>query len=176
MFNTLCSGLFVVCLSIVSGCVSGNINEPDVCDSYIMGIVPANPSSVSLPALTYSIPINISNDIDKLIGISDAVNITIQSLVVNSTGNMKALKKVSVSISGTTPDTPEATFAIYNSNGTDPGNAISVDVLMDSATSFAYLSGPVTLTFNVYVQGSSPEMMLTSSLCVDVNGRFKKSL
>jgi hypothetical protein len=168
--------LFLLLVATLVGCASGTVTEP-ACDTQLVGSIPASPfhSDVVLPALTYSVPVDFSSDLDKIDTVAKSVQLDVNSLTLNGNVDLSSIRQVTVSLEGETPTTPEAVFASYTANG-DPGKTLPMDIVMDSDTLFTYLSGPATMTFSVVVMADTPAVNLTSNVCISITGSFSGSL
>lgn len=161
----------------LSGCATATIDEPAACDTVMLGSVPASPvAGVPLPPQTFTSNFDFSGTIKKIGDVADNLTTNVSQLTMNNNGDLQWVSRVDVTVSGGTPDTPEAPFATYVSNGGDPGPVVTVQVQMDSATILKYLSNPVTLKFTVNGTAPTQAVNFTNTMCVDVSGQVSKSL
>lgn len=173
MKNFICF-LFLFCLV---GCVSATVTEDNACISSPLGDIPASPVlGVTSPPVTLSVTKDFSSIFNKVGDVADQVQVTVNQLTIDSTGDLQWINEVNVSIQGSTPDLPEAPLASYTANGSDPGNQINFQMEMDPNTTVTYLKQPVTLTFTIAGQASGHDNDLSNMTCLGLSGHFSKSL
>lgn len=156
------------------GCATATIDEPAACDTVTLGTVPASPvAGVTLPPQTFTSNFDFSDTVKKVSDIADSLTTNVSQLTMNNNGDLQWVSRVDVSIAadGMTPQP----FASYVSNG-DPGQVVSLNILMDSGTILNYLEKPITLTFTVNGTAPTQTVNFMNTMCVDVSGHVSKSL
>ena len=177
MMNKTKTGGIIISLALLMSCVSATVNEPDVCSTNDLGTVPGAPvAGVSVPALSFSTPSDISDVLGKIKDVSDSATITVNSLSLTGDSDLSWISGVDLSIKGDSPDLPEALFASYHSSGSPSGASLPLEVKMDTGTVEKYLNHPVTMTFTVSGVSTTQSVKLTNTMCVGVSGEFSKSL
>jgi hypothetical protein len=168
-----CLGIIGVAGASLIGCTTATVSEPSVCDEFDLGSLPASPVSVTLPPTTFSHQVDFSGPISKLQSVTNNLTTNVSQLTMSNNGDLNWLSEVDVTIqSGSMPAAP---FAVYMASG-DPGQEVSMQIKMDSATILQYLSQPATLTFTVQGMTPTQPVNFTNSMCVAVSGSFSKSL
>lgn len=159
------------------GCATATIDEPSVCDTVSLGSIPASPvAGVPLPPQTFTSKFDFSDTIGKIGDVADNLTTNVNQLTMNNNGDLQWVSEVDVTVTGDSPDTPEAPFAVYKSDGSDPGQVVLVQVQMDSANILKYLRHPVTLKFTVTGTSPTQDVNFTNTMCVEVSGEVSKSL
>lgn len=166
-------GTLIATVSMI-GCASATVTEPSVCDTVMLGSVPASPvGGVPLPPQTFTTNFDFSGVVSKVTDVADNVTTNVNQLTMDNNGDLNWVSEVDVSVSAS--DMPAVPFAQYKSNG-DPGPEVKLDILMPSNEILQYLSQPITLTFTVNGTSPTQNVNFTNTMCVAVSGQFNKSL
>jgi hypothetical protein len=158
------------------GCVDVTMDEPSVCNSTELGTIPAAPVNIPLPPQTLSTSVDLSGAISQLNSIFSSTNISVQELSLSGTQDLSFLKEVDVMVDGGTANTPNVVLASYKSDGSDPGDTITLQVKMDSDTIFKYFQNPVALSFTVSGEAPTKSVTMSSNICMDAQATIQKSL
>lgn len=156
-------------------CVSATVTVPDVCNTTLIGNLPAAPApDLSFSGVSLSVPIDLSKAIIKINDLSNGVDIEVTQLSLDGDVNLQWVETVDVTIKN--DFSQDVLFATYKSNGTGVGTKISMTMKMDAKTAILYLSSPATLTFTMSGTIPTEPVVLNNTLCVKVIGQFDKSL
>lgn len=180
--KTICA--FLMASLAMTGCVSGTVTEPSICDTATLGTIPASPiKGLFLTDLPFSPPpFNFSSTVSKIQDVASGLSVDISQLTINNDGDLDWVSNITVNISSETmPTVPFATYTNTNSTldagpGAGRPHEITLDVQMDSATLLQYLSSPVTLTFTISGEAPTEAVTITNTMCISASGSFTKSL
>lgn len=156
------------------GCATATVDVP-VCDDNDVGTIPASPiSGVSIPPVSFKVPLDLSKTIGKVDDVSNEISVAINQMLLNGDSSLQWITQVDVSIAGDVM--PDAPLASYKSDGTDPGKSLSMTVIMTPDVAINYLRTPATLTFTIAGMAQTHTVSLTNTLCVQATGSVRKSL
>ena len=160
----------------LNGCATATIDEPDVCYTVSLGTVPASPvAGVPLPPQTFTTNFDFSDTLNKVGDIASNLSANVSQLTMSNNGDLQWVSEVDVTIGAS--GMPSSPFATYTSNGSSPGQSVSMAVHMDQPTLLKYLTqGPITLSFTVKGTAPTQTVNFMNTMCVDVSGQVSKSL
>lgn len=199
--NKMIVGLLALAMTVLIGCASGTITEPSACDSDSLSFpLPSTLSNLppaivvdagaflgsvdaggllELPPVIQTKSLDFSSTLQKITDITSDVTVGLNSLTLdNSQGQFDWLQTVSVTMQGTTSNTPSIPLATYMSTGT-PGAEINLmsSVLASPDQMLAYFeSGQVTLTITLGGAKGTPISQSTLNMLLTLNGTLSTNL
>lgn len=192
----------VAATMVLAGCLTVDVADPAICDSQAVSFpapsVPTIPSqyqgtatcsmySVTIPSVSTTTTVDLSQSLSKLDNVADQLSITVTELTLdNSHGFFNWAPSVDVQISG--KGLPMKELAHYIMPQTGMPSQVSFQVVMSGNDALTYLNnGPATLTISLNsatVTACDAETVLANgsnlsssvNLCVYAHGSFSKSL
>jgi hypothetical protein len=166
--------LAIIMLSCV-GCVSATIEEPSICNTSHLGIIPAAPiANIQIQPVSFSIDVDFSSSLNKFSSVADQVNTTLNLLSLSSSSDLQWISNASISIK--TNNLQDVPLGSYHNNGNDPGKVINFQIEMDADTLVKYMQQPATLTFIVSGLTTDQENDMIDTMCISTVGKVNKSL
>lgn len=187
--------IIMVCFAtVVSGCVSGTLEDSSVCDQQEVdfGTIPPQVCQAATAgqvvsqqiSLTQTVQYNFSSAFSKVDDVSKNVNVKVIELMVdNITHDLDWCSSVQVSITGSASDGSTPMTNLASGSFASPSAEMFVNVEMNGNTLLHYLeSGQVSLAFTLNGTVSSSDVCALGELsniinfCVSASGSFSKSL